>query len=460
MGKVFGANGIFGIANTDFTCETVFQVGRAVAMVLAGSTGHRARILIGKDTRRSSDMLENALAAGIASVGADVVLLGVVPTNAVSHMIVKTRADAGVMIAAHHPQVDYNGLRVFSDDGYPLTDALVEQVEAILFGSVEIPMKVGGDIGRIARWESAKSEYCTDLKRSAPNTLNGLKVLIDCANGAACETAKEIFPALYADCTIINTEPNGVNINRSCGSIYPRLLSGFMQAGEFDVGIAFDGAAERCIALDENGEVIDGDQILAICAADLKERGELEGDAFVASVMSNLGLRRYAEENGLSPVIAPVGDRSVLNLMLAEGHVLGGEPTGEIIFRNHAKLSDGQLTAIWFLSILKRRKIRASELRAEVPKFAHTVVNVTVANELKETVVEDRDVKGALREVGEQLGDAGRIFVRPSGTEPVIRVLVEAEEADTASAIAGHVGDIIESVARSLCESEPSEETV
>lgn len=457
MGKLFGTDGIRGVANVELTCDLAFRVGQAAAMVLAGATGHRARFLIGKDTRISSDMIESALAAGIVSVGADAALIGVVPTPAVAHMTIKTGADAGIVISASHNPMEFNGIKIFSDDGYKLSDALEEQIETILFGSVAIPLKTGAEVGRIARWEVGMKEYCNDIKYTAQNNLNGLKLLIDCANGAAYQTAKEIFPALYADCTFIHDKPDGVNINRGCGSTHLNSLRELMRSGEFDVGIAFDGDADRCIAVDETGEVIDGDQIMALCAADLKERGELDGDAFVATVMSNLGLHRFAEEHGISIATSPVGDRNVLNLMQAEDYILGGEQSGHVIFKKFSTTGDGQLTAVQFLSLLKRRKMRASELRAEVPKFPQAVVNVDVANELKETVTEDRDVKAAIREVSEQLGDAGRILVRPSGTEPIVRVMVEAEDSEQVKAIAEHVADIIASAANAIASGETAE---
>lgn len=458
MAKLFGTDGIRGVANVELTSDLAYRVGQAAAMVLAGTTGHRARILIGKDTRISSDMLESALAAGIVSVGADAALIGVVPTPAVAHMTVKTGADAGIVISASHNPMEFNGIKIFSSDGYKLSDALEEQIESILFGSVAIPLKTGAEIGRIARWEVGMKEYCNDIKYTAQNNLNGLKLLIDCANGAAYQTAKEIFPALYADCTFIHDKPDGSNINRGCGSTHLGSLRELMRSGEFDVGIAFDGDADRCIVVDETGEVIDGDQMMALLAADLKERGELEKDAFVATVMSNLGLHRFAQEHELAIATAPVGDRNVLNLMMAEDYVLGGEQSGHIIFLKHSTTGDGQLTAVQFLSLLKRRRARASELRAEVPKFPQALVNVEVQNELKEAVMEDRDVKAALREISEQLGEAGRILVRPSGTEPIVRVMVEAEDAEQVGAMANHVADMIAAVAKALDDGEAEEQ--
>ena len=459
MAKLFGTDGIRGVANVELDSTLAYRVGQAAAMVLAGATGHRARILVGKDTRVSSDMLESALSAGIVSVGADVVLLGAAPTPAVAHLTRKTGADAGFVISASHNPVEYNGIKIFNSEGYKLSDELEEQIETILFGSVNIPLNTGAEIGRIAHWSAGVKDYCNDIKYTVQGSLGGLRVLIDCANGAAYKTAREIFPALYADCTFIHDQPNGVNINAGCGSTNLASMRELMKSGAFDIGIAFDGDADRCLAVDETGEMIDGDQIMAICANELKEKEALPENTFVATVMSNLGLFRYAEAQGLSVQVSPVGDRNVLNLMQAEGYRLGGEQSGHVIFLDHSTTGDGQLTAVQFLSILKKRRMKASELRAEVTKFPQAIVNVAVPNELKDAVGEDRDVKAALREISEQLGENGRILVRPSGTEPLYRVMVEAEDAEAVTAMADHVADIIAAVAKSLGDGEAVSET-
>lgn len=448
MGKLFGTDGIRGVANEELTCDLAFRTGQAAAMVLAGATGHRARILIGKDTRISSDMLESALAAGIVSVGADVGLLGVVPTPAVAHLTVKSGADAGVVISASHNPVEFNGIKIFGNGGFKLSDALEEQIEAILLGDVSVPLKTGGEIGRIVRWDAGVNEYCKDVKYTAECNLTDLNILFDCANGAASHTAEKIFPKLYADCTFIHNKPDGLNINRNCGSTHLNSLRTLVREGGFDAGIAFDGDADRCLAVDETGEIIDGDQIMALCAAELKKRGELPGDAFVATVMSNLALYQFAKENEITVEAAAVGDRNVLEMMQEKGYILGGEQSGHVIFLNHSTTGDGQLTAVQFLSLLQKSGKKASELRAMIPQYPQVIINVKVPNDRKGEIAEDRDVQLALREITEELGDEGRILVRPSGTEPLVRVMVEAKDFDQVNAIAGHVADVIATAAR------------
>lgn len=450
MGKLFGTDGIRGVANRELTPELAFRVGQATALVLTQELKHKAKIYIGKDTRISSDMLECALAAGISSVGAEVGLLGFMPTPAVAYLTVQHRADAGIVISASHNPMEYNGIKVFNAQGFKLSDALEEEIEKKILDDEEMPVVLGAEIGRVYHLEDTVTEYLSYLARTIEGDLSGLRILVDCANGAASHTARQLFTSLHADCDYIYDTPNGVNINHNCGSTKMDQLRDQVVSGGFDVGIAFDGDADRCLVVDEKGSIIDGDRIMAICAGDLKSRGKLPGDAFVATVMSNLGLHAYGKKAGLKIACSTVGDRNVLELMQKEGFVLGGEQSGHVIFLEHSTTGDGQLTAIQFLSILKKSGKTVTELCSDIPQYPQVIINVKVDNSVKAMVAEDREVKLAIREVTEKLKDEGRILVRPSGTEPLLRVMVEGKDFDEVNVIAGHVADIIASAAKDL----------
>ena len=448
MGKLFGTDGIRGVANRELTSQLAFKCGQAAAIVLTKELGHKAKIYIGKDTRISSDMLECALAAGISSVGAEVGLLGFMPTPAVAYLTVAHRVDAGVVISASHNPMEFNGIKIFNADGYKLSDALEEEIEKVVLSEEEIPVCTGADIGRVYHLENYVSEYIGYLARTIDGDLSGLRVLVDCANGAASHTARELFCSLKADCDFIFDTPDGVNINAGCGSTHMDTLRNQVVSGKFDVGIAFDGDADRCLVVDETGAIIDGDRIMAICASYLKEKGELHDDTFVATVMSNLGLHAYGRKNGLTIACAPVGDRNVLEMMQKGGYVLGGEQSGHVIFLNHSTTGDGELTAVQFLSILKQSGKKVSELTGDIPQYPQVIINVKVENPIKAKVAEDREVKMAIRDVTERLKEEGRILVRPSGTEPLVRVMVEGKDFEEVNAIAAHVADVIASAAR------------
>lgn len=448
MGRFFGTDGIRGVANAELDCNLAFKTGQAAAIVLSKVCKHKAKIYIGKDTRISSDMLECALAAGISSVGADVGLLGYMPTPAVAYLTVKHAADAGVVISASHNPMEYNGIKIFNAEGFKLSDELEAEIEAIIASEEEIPLCTGAEIGRVTHMESCAHEYVDYLTTTIDGDLSGMRILVDCANGASSATAQELFHKLSADATILFHQPNGININADCGSTKMETLREQVVAGHFDVGVAFDGDADRCLIVDEEGAVVDGDRIMAICADTMKRAGELPHDTFVATVLSNLGLHAYAKAHNMKVAASAVGDRNVLELMQKEGYVLGGEQSGHVIFLKHSTTGDGELTAIQFLHILKQSGKKVSELAREIEQYPQVMINVLVKNELKEKVLSDHEVQLAMREVTEKLGDEGRILVRPSGTEPLIRVMVEGRASDQVNAIAGHVADIIETVAR------------
>jgi len=452
MGKFFGTDGIRGVANQELTPELAFRVGQAAAIVLTKELNRKAKIYIGKDTRVSSDMLECALAAGISSVGAQVGLLGFLPTPAVAYLTRTHGADAGIVVSASHNPMEFNGIKIFNSKGFKLSDELELEIENYLTNDIKIPASIGADVGRVEHMENAVSEYLDYLANTVEGDLSGMRILIDCANGAASYTARTLFKKLNADCEFIFDVPNGVNINAGCGSTKLDALREKVVAGGYIAGVAFDGDADRCLIVDEAGNIVDGDSIMAICADDLKEQGRLKENAFVATVMSNLGLHAYCKERGLTLACSAVGDRNVLELMLKEGYILGGEQSGHVIFNEFSTTGDGQLTAIQFLALVKKKNMKISELCSEIQQYPQVIINVKVDNAVKDKVVNDREVKLAIREVTAKLKEDGRILVRPSGTEPLIRVMVEGKDFDEINLIAGHVTDIIASAAKDIKE--------
>lgn len=430
MGRLFGTDGARGVANTELSCETAMAIGRAAAMVLAEAEHHKPKVVIGKDTRISSDMLEAALVAGFCSVGADVLLLGVLPTPAVAYLVKAYGADAGVMISASHNPCEYNGIKIFNSEGYKLSDALEEEIEAIVLdGAKTPPCPTGGDIGRVSSCKNAVDDYVRHLLSVTDVDLRGMRLAVDCANGSASATARKLFSALGADCVFLSDQPDGVNINENCGSTHIEQLADFVKKLKYFAGVAFDGDADRCLAVDEKGNLIDGDKIIAALAVDMKDKGELPGDAAVVTVMSNLGFFRFCEQNGISPVSTKVGDRYVLEEMVKNGYAIGGEQSGHIIFSNYASTGDGILTSLKMMQVMMDREKPLSELAAPLTIYPQELKNVRVHD--KAAAQADPDVQAAVGRAAEALGESGRILVRESGTEPVIRVMVEAESKET-----------------------------
>ncbi len=446
MGRLFGTDGIRGIANKDLTCELATQLGRAAAGVLINKTNKAPRVLIGKDTRLSSDMLESAMAAGLCSVGASVISLGVVPTPAVAYLVEKYKADAGIMISASHNSYEYNGIKIFSGDGYKLPDMLEEKIEDIVLGkdSIEEDYAINDAIGTVTYADTAVRDYIEHVKNTMHFSLDGMEIALDCANGSACATAPALFEELGAKLHLLNCEPDGINVNDNCGSTHMEALIEYVKAhDEVCCGIAFDGDADRCLAVDENGNMVDGDYIMAICALDMKSRGKLAKDCMVGTIMTNLGLVKFCEENGMRFEATKVGDRYVLEEMLLSGYNFGGEQSGHVIFKDYATTGDGQLTAAHLLSILKRREAKLSSLSTLMQHFPQVTINLTVSDEGKTGFYTDKKIKAAISEVTKTLGSDGRIIVRPSGTEPLLRVMVEGQDEKVINELANKVADVV-----------------
>lgn len=444
MGRLFGTDGVRGVANSELTCELALQIGRAAAMVLTDSNHRHPKILIGKDTRLSSDMLEAALTAGLCSVGANVVQLGVIPTPAVAFLVGKYKADAGVMLTASHNPCEFNGIKIFSGDGYKLPDALEEQIEAIVLDhKATPPTPTGGDVGSVSTAPNVVRDYIDHIKSTVPFALTGMRIAIDCANGAASRTAEQLFTELGATCYMLSNHPDGVNVNDNCGSTHMEPLMAYVKENHLDAGVAFDGDADRCLAVDDKGNLVDGDFVMAICAADMKSRGKLAKDTVVGTIMTNLGFIRFCEQTGIHFEATKVGDRYVLEEMQLEGYNFGGEQSGHVIFLDFATTGDGQLTAAQLLSIVKRRETKLSNLAVLMKRFPQVLVNVQVAPEGKLRFYTDDKVKAAVEHAKKQLGQDGRVVVRPSGTEPLLRVMVEGKDTDFIQQVADSVADVI-----------------
>ena len=447
MGKLFGTDGIRGVVNAGLDATLAFQVGLATAQVMREDTGKdRPRVAIGKDTRISSDLLENALVAGLCSAGADVLHLGVMPTPGVAWITVENGADAGIVISASHNPFEHNGIKIFNNQGYKLPVALEERIEDIILNHKEVPLKTNGDLGRIIHAdEEEKAAYVKHLVSTVSDDFAGLRILVDCANGAASATAARLFGRFSKlRCDVINADPDGVNINDKCGSTHIDGLAAMVKAGGYDMGIAFDGDADRCLAVDELGSLIDGDQIMAACGLDLMNKGKLPGNTVVATVMSNLGLHVYTKEHGMNLECTAVGDRNVLECMLENGYAIGGEQSGHMIFLEHATTGDGQLTALQMLALLKESGKKASELFGTCPRYPQVLINIPVAsNDVKKAVMASELLVQAVQREESTLAGEGRVLVRPSGTEALMRVMVEAKTEEIAQTAAQRLADLI-----------------
>lgn len=447
MGKLFGTDGIRGVVNVNLDGKLAFRVGQAAAISLAQDQGKQPTVVIGMDTRISSDMLECALAAGLCTCGANVVRLGVIPTPAVAYLTVKLGADAGIVISASHNPFEHNGIKFFSGQGYKLSDELEKKIEDLILQEGELPLATCGDLGRMQDGRETMGLYLDHLASTVQN-LSGLKIAVDCANGASSATAKKLFSRFDLDVTYLCDAPDGVNINNGCGSTHLELLSETVKNGGYDLGIAFDGDADRCLAVDENGEMIDGDQIMSICAMELRKAGKLKNNGFVATVMSNLGLHKFARENDLTLLCAAVGDRNVLEMMQEKNMALGGEQSGHIIFLDHMTTGDGQLAALQFLQILCRSGKKASKLAGLVTHYPQTLLNVKGPhdNAQKKALCEDPRLEPVMLEAEKLLAGEGRILLRPSGTEALIRVMVEAGTQELAETVAKKIADAVENL--------------
>ena len=444
MGRLFGTDGVRGVANKDLTCELAMKLGRAAAAVLTNKSTRHPRVIMGKDTRLSSDMLENAMAAGLCSVGASVVLLGVVPTPAVAYLVEKYKADAGIMISASHNSYEYNGIKIFSGDGFKLPDDLEERIESLILGEAPLPAApADSDLGTVETAPNALRDYIDHVKSTVHFSLDGLEIALDCANGSSAMTAETLFTELGAKVHMLSNEPNGVNINDGCGSTHMEALVEYVKTHKVDAGIAFDGDADRCLAVDENGEPVDGDFIMAICGLDMKSRGKLNKNCIVGTIMTNLGFIKFCEANGIHFEATKVGDRYVLEEMLLENYSFGGEQSGHVIFRDFATTGDGQLTAAQLLSIMKRREAKLSSMTTVMERYPQTMKNIRVSPEGKLAFYTDPKVKQAIDAATKTLAGNGRVIVRPSGTEPLLRVMVEGQDLALIEKIAEDISEVI-----------------
>lgn len=427
MGRIFGTDGARGVANTEISCTLAMDIGRAAAMVVARDHHKRKPVfLVGHDTRISHDMLESAIAAGLCSVGADVVTLGTVPTPAVAYLVANSDADAAIMLSASHNPYEFNGIKIFGAEGFKLTDEEEMEIEEIVLDHVlPYDLKWNDELGVIRSGETLVEQYIDHIVSTVEGDLSGIRVAADCANGSASATAAKIFAKLGADVTILNDKPNGVNINDNCGSTHIDVLGKYVRENGFDLGVAFDGDADRCLAVDENGELVDGDKLIAIFASQLKQEGKLANNTAVVTVMSNMGFFKFAEQAGIHVEKTSVGDRYVLQNMLEHGHCIGGEQSGHIIFREFMTTGDGQLTAVQLLRAIKKSGKKLSELAQLMQVYPQVILNVRADKEMKRMVKVDEGVLKRQHQLEEGMNGNGRILVRPSGTEPVIRIMVE-----------------------------------
>ncbi len=449
MGRLFGTDGIRGVVGETLTAELAYRVGQAITIVLTKQKGCSPTITIGKDTRISSDMLESALMAGICSMGGSVMPFGTIPTPAVAFLTVQEEADAGIVISASHNPFEHNGIKIFSSQGYKLSDEMEAAVEDIVLSGEPLQVMTHEKIGmRLHGMRQMKVDYIDHLLSTVDCDMRGLRVLVDCANGAASATAPDLFCRLPLHADFIFDKPDGVNINNGCGSTHMETLCKGVVDGKYELGIAFDGDADRCLLVDEKGNIIDGDKVLAVCGRAMRHRGSLNGDAIVATVMSNLGLHEFCRKGDYNLVCTDVGDRHVLEKMIECGYMIGGEQSGHTIFREFATTGDGELTALQFIQAYCEAGVPASELVACCAQYPQELINVPVsaAGGAKQHIMGDERLWEQVRRQEEALQGEGRILVRPSGTEALIRVMVEAKTVETAHNVAQTLADFIKTL--------------
>lgn len=446
MGRLFGTDGVRGVANTELDVELAMKIGKAAAHVLTKETMHKPKILIGKDTRISGDMLEAALSAGLCSLGAGVISLGVIPTPAVAYLTRKYDADAGIVISASHNSAEFNGIKIFNGNGYKLSDDIEDEIEEIIqndCASLDLP--TGDAVGTISKCDTALSDYKAFVKETLKGeSLDGLKIAVDCANGASYLSSVETLVELGAEIFVVHNHPNGTNINLKCGSTHTDKFCEYVKNIDVDLGLSFDGDADRLLVVDENGALIDGDKIMLICADYMKEHKMLSKDTLVTTVMTNLGLVNAAKEKGIQIVQTKVGDRYVLEEMLEKGYTLGGEQSGHIICLDFNTTGDGLCSALLLLSILKKTGKRLSELSSVFVPLPQVMVNAKVSNAKKETYRDDDVIMEAIRAVEEEFSGNGRVLIRPSGTEPCVRVMIEGPEQGIITQKANYLAKLIE----------------
>ncbi|MCI8635495.1 MAG: phosphoglucosamine mutase [Eubacterium sp.] len=429
MGRMFGTDGVRGVAGTELTIELAMKLGQAGAYVLTKNREHKPTIIVGCDTRISGGMLANALMAGICSVGANAIYAGVVPTPAIAYLVRKHKVDAGVVISASHNPMEFNGIKFFNGEGYKLSDQLEDEIEALIKNNMkDVPMPTGTGIGKIEYRLDIKDEYVRFIKKTVPIDLSKLKIVVDCAEGAAYDTSVKALQELGANLVPIHIHPDGTNINSNCGSTHMEELRARVVYEKADIGIAFDGDADRMLAVDELGNVVDGDQIMAIVGSHMKKQGQLKKNTIVVTVMTNLGFSLMGEREGLHIEKTKVGDRYVLENMLENGFNLGGEQSGHIIFLDDNTTGDGLLSALQLLKVMAETGEKLSELAKIMEVLPQSLVNAKVPNHKKEHYMDYADIAEAIEALEAKFNGEGRVLIRPSGTEPLVRVMIEGKD--------------------------------
>ena len=452
MARLFGTDGVRGVAITELTVELAMNLGKALASYLIsvqeipeGAAAKTPYIIVGKDPRISSDIIEAALVAGMTAAGANAQLVGIVPTPAVAYFTTKYEADAGVMITASHNTAEFNGIKLFNCEGFKFPDEVEDYLEKLVASPESIPLKSGKEVGRVFEKSTAISDYCFGITQLADNrTFEGMNIIVDCANGCASLAAGQILSVLGADCLLINNSPNGMNINDKCGSTYMEDFAKQVVEGKFDLGIAFDGDADRMLAVDERGNIIDGDKIIALIAAFMRQKGKLLSDTVVVTVMSNMGFHQYMKNNGLKVAVVPVGDRFVVEKMFEDGCSIGGEQSGHIIFKELSTTGDGLLTAVKLLVMLKDRAVPMSALVSQIPTFPQVLKNVPLSADKRGLWEQNAAITGTIEQIKAQAGANARILVRESGTEPLLRVMVEGKELAQVNAWADQICAVVQ----------------
>ena len=428
MARLFGTDGVRGIANADLTCDLAFKLGQAGAFVL-GSNVHRPTILIGRDTRLSGEMLEAALVAGICSIGARAVLVDVLPTPGIAYLTRYYGADAGVVISASHNTVEYNGIKFFDRNGCKLPDEIEDHIESIIGkGDPGMVLPTGVKIGRRVRQVNAQRRYIDFVKETTSERLDGLHIVVDCAQGASYQVAPLALRELGATVSVYYHEPDGTNINENCGSTHPERLCELVRELGADIGLAFDGDADRLIAVDERGQIVNGDQVMCICALHMKEQGTLKNNTLVTTVMSNMGLDIALKKHGIKNVKTKVGDRYVLEKMLTDGYSLGGEQSGHVIFLDYNTTGDGLITAIQLLTVMVKTKQSLGRLSKAMQVLPQSLYAAKVSDKRKYDFDKDEEILSAIRALESKYEGRGRVLVRASGTEPMVRVMIEGED--------------------------------
>ena len=445
MGRLFGTDGVRGIANKDLTNELAMKIGAAAAAVLLKEAkSAKPTVLIGKDTRASGDMLEAALTAGLCSVGCNVLSIGIVPTPAVAYLVGKYECEAGIMISASHNPCEYNGIKIFQKNGYKLDDAIEDEIERIILGEEEAPApKIGGEVGNRLYSKTAVRDYIEHVVSTTDVRFDGLSIALDCANGSASVCAKEIFTALGAKCLMLSDTPDGVNINDCCGSTHPEELMKFVKDAGLDLGLAFDGDADRMLAVDENGELVDGDKVIAICANRMKQEGRLKNNTAVVTVMSNMGFFKFCDEYDIHCARTAVGDRYVLERMLRDDYNIGGEQSGHVIFLDYATTGDGELSGVQLIETVVKSGKKLSELAKIMTVYPQVLINVKVTPEGKQKYNNDEYIIAATQKAEMELMGDGRVLVRVSGTEPLVRVMLEGKDIEHITKLGNDIADVV-----------------